>query len=73
MKNDERYAEYTDSVSDEDLEGGIYIDATLDYIEKRGEARGERKDAELEVKLYSLLTADGKLREWGEAITDMRY
>ena len=36
IKNDKRYAEYIDQVSDEELEGGIYIDATLDYIEKRG-------------------------------------
>lgn len=74
IKSDERYAEYIDSVSDEDLEGGIYMDATLDFVEKRGEARGEargeKKGAELAVKLYSLLAADGRLGEWDKAITD---
>ena len=43
IKNDKRYAEYIDEISDEELEGGIYMDATLDYIEKRGEKRGEKQ------------------------------
>lgn len=64
IKNDKRYAEYIDKISDEELEGGIYMDATLDYIEKRGEKRG----AELVVELYQLLANDGRLDEWNEAI-----
>ena len=54
------------------------MDATLDYIEKRGEKRGEergekrgkKRGAELVVELYQLLANDGRLDEWNEALRD---
>lgn len=41
IKNDKRYVEYIDSVSDEELKGGVYMDAALDYIEAVGKAEGK--------------------------------
>ena len=70
VKNDHRYAEYIDSIPDEKLEGGIYMDATLDYIEQRGEKRGEKRGVGLIVKLRQLLADDGRLDEWEYAIKD---
>ena len=66
IKNDKRYAEYIDQVTDEELEGGIYMDATLDYIEKRGEKHGLNLAAEL----YRLLANDNRLDEWNDAVND---
>ena len=47
IKKDKRYMEYINQISDADIEGGIYMDATLDRLiaegEKRGEARGETR------------------------------
>ena len=43
IKGDKRYIEYINTVSDEELEGGISMDATLDYIEARGKAKGRRE------------------------------
>ena len=49
IKNDKRYIEYIDHISDEEMAGGVNMDAALDYIvaegEARGEARGEAKKA----------------------------
>ena len=74
IKNDKRYAEYIDKVSDEELEGGIYMDATLDYIEKRGEQRGREEGEQCGkqqiINLYQLLANDGRLNEWNEALKD---
>ena len=76
IKNDKRYAEYIDSVSDAELEGGIYMDATLDYIEKRGEMRGEMlgekrgedRGLDLAAELYQILANEKKLDEWNTAV-----
>ena len=46
------------------------MDATLDYIEQRGERRGVKRGAELVVELYQLLANDGRLDEWNEAGKD---
>lgn len=70
IKNDKRYAEYIDRVSDEELKGGIYMDATLDYIEKRGEQRGEKRGEQRILELYQLLVRDGRLDEWNQAVQD---
>ena len=43
IKGDKRYIEYINTVSDEELEGGISMDATLDYIEARGKAKGRHE------------------------------
>ena len=64
IKNDKRYAEYIDKISDADLEGGIYMDVTLDYVEKRGEKRV--------LDLYQLFANDQRLDEWNEALKDNR-
>lgn len=66
IKNDDRYREYIDKIPDEDLKGGIYMDTTLDYIEKRGEKRG----VGLGIELYRQLANDGRLDEWNEALKD---
>ena len=39
IKKDQRYVEYIDKFSDEEMAGGVYMDAVLDRIEARGEAR----------------------------------
>lgn len=40
VKRDRRYAEYIDSVTDEDMAGGMYMDATLDKLIAEGKAEG---------------------------------
>lgn len=66
IKNDNRYAEYIDRISDTDLKGGIYMDTTLDYVEKKGEKQGEKRVLDL----YQLLANDQRLDEWNEALKD---
>lgn len=72
IKNDNRYVEYINSISDKELEGGIYMDATLDYIEKRGEKRGkehgEKHGLDLAARLYQLLADENRLDAWNEAV-----
>lgn len=84
IKKDKRYVEYINSISDKELEGGIYMDATLDYIEKRGEKRGEERGEErgekrgekrgkehgldLAARLYQLLADEDRLNDWNEAV-----
>ena len=44
IKNDKRYIEYIDSVSDEEMAGGVNMDAALDYIvAEGGKRRGKRR------------------------------
>lgn len=40
IKNDDRYRQYIDSISDDDLIGGIHMCDVLDRYEAKGEARG---------------------------------
>lgn len=80
IKNDKRYSEYINNISDKELEGGLYMDATLDYIEKRGERRGEKRGErrgekrgekrglDLAAELYQLLANEERLDEWNEAV-----
>lgn len=56
------------------------MDATLDYIEKRGERRGEKRGErrgekrgekrglDLAAELYQLLANEERLDEWNEAV-----
>lgn len=49
VKNDSRYRDFIDNVSDEELEEGVNMDAALDYfIEKRGKMK-ERAECILEI------------------------
>lgn len=48
------------------------MDATLDYIEKRGEKRGkehgEKHGLDLAARLYQLLADENRLDAWNEAV-----
>ena len=41
IKKDKRYIDYINTVSDDELEGGLCMDATLDYIEAKGRRKGK--------------------------------
>lgn len=85
IKNDQRYIDFIDSVSDEDMAGGINMDATLDYIEAQGEARGEaRGEAQGEVRgeakgigkvnqLAIFLSKDGRMADFIRSASDDSY
>ena len=74
VKNDKRYAEYIDRVSDEEMAGGIHMDATLDYMiaegEVRGEARGEIRGAEKVNRLGILLSQSGRTNDFLKSLSD---
>lgn len=78
IKNDKRYAEYIDSVSDEELSGGVNMDATLDYIEARGKIKGKeegRMEGRMEGtdrvnKLGVALTKEGRVDEFLRSLSD---
>lgn len=63
IKRDRRYIEYIDSVSDEELAGGVYMDAVLDRIEARGEARGKVEGKRRVNQLNLLLFKDGRVED----------
>lgn len=66
IKKDQRYVEYIDSISDEDMAGGVYMDAVLDRIEARGEARGEARVNELGMKMAKA----GRVNEFIQSLSD---
>lgn len=66
IKKDQRYVEYIDSISDEDMAGGVYMDAVLDRIEERGEARGEARVNELGMKMAKA----GRVNEFIQSLSD---
>ena len=74
IKKDKRYAEYIDRVSDEEMAGGIHMDATLDYMiaegEVRGEARGEIRGAEKVNRLGILLSQSGRTNDFLKSLSD---
>lgn len=69
IKKDRRYIEYIDHVSDEELAGGMYMDAVLDRIEARGVVRGEDKINQLAL----LLAKEGRLDEFIRSAEDKDY
>ena len=66
IKNDKRYIEYIDSVSDEEMAGGVNMDAALDYIVAEGEARGEEKVNRLGI----LLAESGRTNDFLKSLSD---
>lgn len=40
IKNDDRYKDYIDTVDEQELQGGVNMCETLDFIEKRGKEQG---------------------------------
>lgn len=89
IKNDKRYAEYIESVSDEEVEGGIYMDAALDYFEaigekrgqkigeergqRLGEERGQRLGEEKVNKLGIMLSEAGRTDDFIKSLSDRTY
>ncbi len=65
IKKDKRYIDYIDNVSDEELAGGMYMDAVLDRIEARGEEKVN--------KLALLLAKEGKIDEFIKSAEDKAY
>ena len=62
IKNDQRYVEYIENISDEDLSGGVYMDAVLDRIEARGEAKVN--------ELGTRMAEAGRVNEFIESLSD---
>lgn len=74
IKNDKRYKEYIDSVPNEVVEGGVYMDAALDYIEARGkaigEAIGEARGVERVNRLGIIMSKAGRADEFLTSLSD---
>lgn len=70
IKNDKRYIEYIDSVSDEEMAGGVNMDAALDYIVAEGEARGEARGEEKVNRLGILLSESGRTNDFLKSLSD---
>lgn len=62
IKKDRRYVEYIDRVSDEELKGGVNMDAALDYIESVGEEKVNR--------LGIMLTEAGRTEDFLRSLSD---
>lgn len=89
IKGDRRYVDYIDTVSDEELEGGVSVDATLDYIEARGRAMGRREgkaegraEGKLQGKVEGIdkvnrlvlfLSRDGRVKDIVKSAEDREY
>lgn len=81
VKNDKRYIEYIDGVSDERMAGGINMDATLDYFEAIGEARGKvigetrgtAKGAAKVNRLGILLSEAGRVNDFLKSLSDEAF
>lgn len=65
IKKDKRYVEYINSVSDEKMEGGVNMDAALDYIEEIGMDKVNR--------LGILLSEAGRADEFLKSLSDKKY
>ena len=78
VKRDRRYAEYIDSVTDEDMAGGMYMDATLDKLIAEGKAEGiEEGRAEGKAegtarvnKLGTKMKEAGRLEDFVKSLSD---
>ena len=73
IKNDKRYIDYIDNVSDEELAGGVYMDAVLDRIEARGEARGKAEGRAKVNRLALLLAQEGRIDDFIRSAKDRDY
>ena len=74
IKRDQRYVEYIENISDEDLSGGVYMDAVLDRIEARGEAKGEARGKAMgEARVNELgtrMAEAGRVNEFIQSLSD---
>lgn len=74
LKNDKRYIEYMDAVSDKDMSGGVNMDAALDYLleERLEEHREEgREEGEIKVnRLGILLTEAGRSNDFLNSLSN---
>lgn len=74
VKKDKRYIEYIDSVSDEDMAGGVYMDATLDrFIEEgkaEGRAEGKAEGAAKVNRLGTKMIKAGREKEFIKSLSD---
>ena len=68
IRNDRRYAECIDRVSDEELAGGVSMDA-LDYLIAEGETKGEEKVN----KLGLMLTEAGRIDDFMKSLSDINF
>lgn len=73
IKKDMRYMEYINHVSEEELKGGLMMDATLDFIEARGMAKGETNGINKVNQLVLLLSKDGRLSDILKSAEDREY
>lgn len=78
MKKDKRYAQYIDQLSDEAIEGGINMDATLDRLiteestkaEARGETRGQKKGESRVNELGMRMEKAGRTADFLKSLSD---
>ena len=70
IKRDQRYVEYIENISDEDLSGGVYMDAVLDRIEARGEARGKAMGEARVNELGTRMAKAGRVNEFIQSLSD---
>lgn len=77
IKKDMRYREYINHISEEELKGGVRMDATLDFIEARGEIKGrvigEENGISKVNQLVLLLSRDGRLKDLLKSAEDREY
>lgn len=73
VKNDQRYVEYINSVSNKDIAGGVNMDAVLDRAEARGEIRGETKGIDKVNRLNMFLFEDGRTEDFMRSVKDKEY
>lgn len=69
IKKDKRYAEYIDKISDEDVKGGINMDATLDCLIAEGESRGEDRVNELGTRMEKA----GRTADFMKSLSDKEF
>ena len=62
--------EYIDKFSDEEMAGGVYMDAVLDRIEARGEERGEARGEARVNELGMKMAKAGRVNEFIQSLSD---
>lgn len=82
IKKDKRYIDYINQISDADIEGGMYMDATLDRLiaeeskkaevrgEAKGEARGEKRGKACVNELGARMEKAGRTADFMKSLTD---
>lgn len=68
IRNDRRYAEYIDGVSDEELARGVNMDA-LDYLVEEGKEEGMDKVNQLNLLLFK----DGRVADIEKSAANREY